>query len=35
MPDKKRWGFPFRQSLFEVSQADFHRIAQAMGAELD
>ena len=28
--DKKRWGFPFRRGLFEVSQADFERITRAM-----
>jgi hypothetical protein len=29
--DKKRWGFPFRRGLFEIGQADFARIADAMG----
>ena len=31
IPDKRRWGFPFRRGLFEISEADFHRIADAMG----
>lgn len=30
IPDKKRWGFPFRRGLFEIQQADFERIAEAM-----
>jgi EVE domain len=29
--DKKRWGFPFRQGCFKISQADFQCIAHAMG----
>lgn len=28
--DKRRWGFPFRRGLFQISEADFHRIAAAM-----
>jgi hypothetical protein len=31
--DKKRWGFPFRRGLFEISAGDFERIARAMGVE--
>src|SRR3954447_14342834 len=30
--DKRQWGFPFRRGLFEISEEDFHRIAQAMQA---
>jgi hypothetical protein len=33
--DKRQWGFPFRRGLFEISGVDFHRIAQAMKAEID
>lgn len=29
--DKKKWGFPFRRGLFEISQNDFTTIANAMG----
>ena len=29
--DKRRWGFPFRRGLFEISEGDFGRIATAMG----
>jgi hypothetical protein len=32
--DKKRWGFPFRRGLFEISAGDFARIAVAMGADI-
>jgi hypothetical protein len=32
IPDKKRWGFPFRRGLFEINQSDFETIAQAMGS---
>jgi hypothetical protein len=32
IPDKQRWGFPFRRGLFEIDSADFDRIAKAMGA---
>ncbi|MFN8476045.1 MAG: EVE domain-containing protein [Anaerolineae bacterium] len=31
--DKKSWGFPFRRGLFEINEADFRRIAAAMGVE--
>jgi hypothetical protein len=34
LPDKKRWGYPFRYGLLEISQADFQYIAAAMCAEL-
>ncbi len=30
LPDKKRWGFPFRRGLFEIPAADFAVIAEAM-----
>lgn len=30
--DKKHWGLPFRRGSFGVSEADFRRIAAAMGA---
>jgi hypothetical protein len=30
--DKKRWGFPFRFGLLEVSRSDFQHIANAMHA---
>jgi hypothetical protein len=30
IPDKKRWGFPFRRGLFEINQSDFETIARAM-----
>ncbi|MEJ2705555.1 MAG: EVE domain-containing protein [Sedimentisphaerales bacterium] len=33
--NKKQWGYPFRQGLFEVKQTDFERIAEAMSAELE
>jgi EVE domain len=29
--DKRRWGYPFRRGLFEVTRRDFERIACAMG----
>ena len=32
--DKQRWGYPFRVGLFEVPEADFFRIAAAMGVEV-
>lgn len=31
--NKKQWGFPFRRGLFEIGEADFRVIAQAMGAD--
>ncbi len=30
IPNKQRWGFPFRRGCFEISQNDFLIIAQAM-----
>lgn len=30
--DKQHWGMPFRRGLFEISKADFERIARAMQA---
>jgi len=30
--DKVRWGYPFRRGLFRIGEADFTRIATAMGA---
>ena len=33
IPDKKRWGFPFRRGLFEIPEADFRLIAEAMRIE--
>ena len=33
IPDKRRWGFPFRRGLFEIGAGDFTRIAAAMGAD--
>ncbi len=35
IPDKQRWGFPFRRGLFELSEADFRHIARAMGVAID
>ena len=29
--DKRRWGFPFRRGLFEVSASDWAQIVAAMG----
>ncbi len=34
IPDKTRWGFPFRRGLFEIEEADFRRIAAAMNVTL-
>jgi hypothetical protein len=31
--DPKRWGYPFRRGLFEVSARDFATIASAMGCD--
>ena len=33
--DRSHWGMYFRKSLFEVEQADFAIIAEAMGAGVD
>ena len=35
IPDKKRWGFPFRRGILAIGAADFARIAAAMHAEAD
>lgn len=32
--DERRWGYPFRRGLFEVSEEDLALIAEAMGADL-
>ena len=32
IPNKQRWGFPFRRGFFEIGEADYQRIAKAMGA---
>jgi len=34
LPDKQRWGFPFRRGLFGIGEEDFQRIADAMNAQL-
>jgi hypothetical protein len=34
IPDPQRWGMPFRRGLFQIDEADFHRIAHAMKAQL-
>ena len=35
IPDKKRWGFPFRRGILAIGTTDFARIAAAMQAETD
>jgi hypothetical protein len=35
IPDRTRWGFPFRRGLFEIGADDFHRIARAMKVRLE
>jgi hypothetical protein len=32
IPDKKKWGFPFRRGFFEIGEEDFATIARAMKA---
>lgn len=32
--NKQHWGYPFRRGLFAIPEADFRRIASAMGASL-
>jgi hypothetical protein len=32
IPNKQRWGFPFRRGFFEIGEADYRRIARAMNA---
>ncbi len=34
IPDKTKWGMPFRRGLFEIGAADFARIAEAMRVAL-
>jgi hypothetical protein len=34
IPDKRRWGLPFRRGLFEIRRDDFQRIARAMRAAI-
>lgn len=33
IPDKKRWGYPFRRGLFVIDGPDFSKIAAAMKAD--
>jgi hypothetical protein len=33
LPDKTHWGFPFRRGHLEIPEADFRRIAAAMGVQ--
>jgi hypothetical protein len=33
--EKRHWGYVFRRGLFEIEEADFHRIAAAMGVTID
>jgi hypothetical protein len=35
MKDRTRWGFVFRQGLFQVGAEDFQRIACAMKVDLE
>ena len=35
IPDKEKWGLPFKKGLFPIDQADFEKIAQAMGIETE
>lgn len=34
IPNKSKWGFPFRRGCFEISAKDFQLIAQKMGVEV-
>ena len=34
IPDKKRWGFPFRRGCFAIPREDFQLIATSMGVSL-
>ena len=34
IPDRSRWGFPFRRGLFEIGAEDFQRIARALKVDL-
>ena len=33
--DKQKWGFPFKRGMFEITQNDFLKIAEAMGVKID
>ena len=33
IPDKTRWGYPFRRGSFKITEADFLLIAAAMGVK--
>lgn len=33
IPDKERWGLPFKRGLFQIKQVDFRVISEAMGIE--
>ena len=35
IPDKRKWGFPFRRGLFQIEQSDFMQIAEAMRCDLE
>jgi EVE domain-containing protein len=35
IPDKRRWGFPFRRGCFEIPENDFRFIATTMGVAID
>lgn len=35
IPNKQKWGFPFRRGCFEISEHDFQIIAVSMGVECD
>jgi len=34
LPDRRRWGFPFRSGMFEIGEGDFQLIARAMDASI-
>lgn len=35
IPNKQRWGFPFRRGCFQISKEDFNLIIKAMGVNFD
>ena len=35
IPDKERWGLPFKRGLFQIKQPDFRVLSQAMGIEVE
>lgn len=35
IPDKQRWGFPFRRGCFSIPERDFYLIVAAMGQTFD